>query len=90
MLTQHLLQKKETQSKVVHNGIVCDGCETNPITGIRYKCVVRGDYDLCEKCELRLQPLPHPMLKIRTPQLAPVSVQCEFDTKCGRDQPKAE
>jgi len=51
LLTKHLEQKKQAQAKVVHHGVICDGCDQGPITGIRYKCSVRNDYDLCEKCE---------------------------------------
>jgi len=49
---------------MVHHGITCDGCEINPIVGIRYKCSVLPDYDLCEKCEVT-KGHPHPLLKIR-------------------------
>lgn len=42
------------QQQVVHNGIGCDGCGMKPITGVRYKCSVRKNYDLCSMCEERL------------------------------------
>jgi hypothetical protein len=29
----------------------CDGCETNPIIGQRYRCDTCGNYDLCSACE---------------------------------------
>jgi hypothetical protein len=41
------------QQQVVHNGIKCDGCGVSPIRGIRYKCSVRKNYDLCSLCEER-------------------------------------
>jgi len=53
---------------VSHEGIYCDVCEF-PITGIRYKCSVCRDYDLCEDCERleNVHNIEHPLLKIRTP-----------------------
>lgn len=34
----------------VHHGISCDGCNEYPITGGRYRCNTRPDYDLCRAC----------------------------------------
>ena len=47
MLVRHIQDKREQQSKVVHEGVACDGCKMFPIVGIRYKCSVREDFDLC-------------------------------------------
>ena len=33
-----------------HDGVTCDGCRMSPIQGIRYKCAVRPDFDLCPAC----------------------------------------
>jgi len=54
----------------VHYGVACDGCDMNPITGIRYKCSIRKDFDYCEMCEERLGH-EYPMLKIRKAGGAP-------------------
>ena len=35
----------------VHEGIKCQKCLSEPITGIRYKCLECKDYNLCQKCE---------------------------------------
>ena len=51
LLTKHLEDKKLEQEKVVHHGVACDGCNQDPLTGIRYKCSVRDNYDLCDTCE---------------------------------------
>jgi len=79
LLTKHLEVKKQEQDKIIHEGVCCDGCNLAPITGIRYKCSVRNDYDLCDKCEQRLQPLPYPMIKIRNSKLAPLKIVCKYD-----------
>ena len=36
--------------EIVHENIFCDMCGAAPIKGIRYKCSVCNDFDLCEKC----------------------------------------
>ena len=49
---------KITESKIsmsicntIHNGIKCNNCNKNPIQGIRYKCLICDNYNLCESCE---------------------------------------
>ena len=41
----------------VHKDVFCDGCNTYPIVGIRYKCTVCPNFDLCEKCEPKHTPM---------------------------------
>jgi len=41
-------QKEEPKEQVIHQGITCVVCETRPIEGIRYKCTVRPDFNICE------------------------------------------
>jgi hypothetical protein len=60
-----------TQPHQHRHRAVCDNCHKN-ICGIRYKCSVCPDYDLCSACEeLNLDQLFHPQehyfLKINTP-----------------------
>jgi len=65
--------KSQNEEKPVHNHVVCDECGTNPITGIRYKCAVRENFDLCENCEAaNIQ--PYPMIKIYHPDQAPMAI----------------
>ncbi|MCK5812929.1 MAG: hypothetical protein KAH03_01670 [Cocleimonas sp.] len=35
---------------VKHKSVTCDACKTDGITGIRWKCCVCTDYDLCSPC----------------------------------------
>mmetsp|Transcript_33363 Transcript_33363/g.51165 ORF Transcript_33363/g.51165 Transcript_33363/m.51165 type:complete len:110 (-) Transcript_33363:1219-1548(-) len=74
-LETHHSEKEEVQSTTVHPGIICDNCDANPVVGIRYKCAIRQNYDLCAKCEEKLQPM-YPMLKIRHPSQAPAQLIC--------------
>jgi len=54
------------QNQAVHRGITCDVCDVSPIVGVRYKSVLRADYDLCEECEKDHDP-KDPLIKIKTP-----------------------
>jgi hypothetical protein len=60
-------------SDVRHPRVRCDGCGVRPIIGIRYKCCVRDNFDLCERCE-SATPQPHPMIKIYTPDQSPAAI----------------
>lgn len=42
---------QKLNSTIVHDGIVCDGCEQGPIRGVRYKSFKLMDYDLCLACK---------------------------------------
>lgn len=61
---------QESDGAVVHCGVTCDGCQTSPIKGIRYKCTVCPDFDFCEACENKSEH-EHPFLKITEPQRPP-------------------
>jgi hypothetical protein len=54
----------------VHHGVTCGGCNQTPITGPRYKCSVRHNYDLCATCEAS-EPQPYPMVKFYDPVQRP-------------------
>lgn len=51
---------------IVHQNIICDGCNIGPIIGIRYKCTACHDFDLCENCEEKCNHA-HPLIKIKVP-----------------------
>ena len=52
--------------EVLHKNIICNGCETNPINGIRYKCSYCLDFNYCEACEANKEH-NHPFIKIKLP-----------------------
>lgn len=54
-------------SRTAHPGVVCDGCDKH-IFGIRFKCVVCPNFDLCMTCETKGMHKEHEMLRIATPR----------------------
>jgi len=74
----------------VHLGVTCDGCNTSPITGVRYKCSVCPDYDLCEACEAKgaaVHPAHHALIKIRRSRVHPAAAgdkPAGREGRCGR------
>jgi len=52
----------------IHEGVTCDICLISPIVGIRYKCSVCPDFDLCQECQTTGQhSKDHPLTKIVDP-----------------------
>lgn len=56
----------ESSSESVHRGITCDNCGVHPIVGIRFKSMMKEDYDLCESCESSVG-LDHSFIRFRKP-----------------------
>lgn len=68
-----LPQPPKIEEKVVHPHFICDGCGQDPIEGVRYKCAVCPDFDLCQRCEDKTSH-DHPFLKIKRPSQAPYKI----------------
>lgn len=67
-----------------HYGIRCVGCQAQPIKGIRYKCVICVNYDLCQGCEegnVTSHDVRHPLLKIKIKGDFPQDPAVFFDVK---------
>ncbi|RCH87797.1 ZZ-type zinc finger-containing protein 3, partial [Rhizopus stolonifer] len=72
--------KLEANDLVIHEGYACDGCGTEPIVGVRYKCTVcdvSEQVDLCGQCMEKgtftndHHTLDHPFEAVRTAQPFP-------------------
>jgi hypothetical protein len=62
-----LLKMKVPARSDVHHNVQCDGCSVEPIRGVRYKCLVCRNFDLCSACEAKNQhPADHTLLKLKT------------------------
>jgi hypothetical protein len=73
LMVDYLGKRAADQASQIHDRVSCDGCNVNPIQGIRYKCSSCPNFDLCEKCEAD-KSHPHLFLKIRKPEHAPVFI----------------
>lgn len=73
---QASLSKISEPNKTSHLGFACKICNQAPLLGIRYKCSVCKDYDICEACEdTSAQQHPHPFIKIRNGELNPAFIK---------------
>ena len=79
MFKEYLDAKKADQDSQVHQSIECDACGKNPIQGVRFKCAICPDYDLCEDCEKKGVHPEHAMIKIRKPSMAPAKIVCQMN-----------
>ena len=68
ILESKLYNDIKNNDQPIHNGIKCNICGTNNIRGIRYKCSICDNYNLCEKCEENSNhDDDHILLKLRKP-----------------------
>ena len=72
------IKNLDSNEKKEHPGIYCNQCKEN-VVGVRYQCLVCKDFNFCEKCEnMFKEEHRHAMLKINSPDLCPVSINCSF------------
>lgn len=52
-LSQEVIDSKvvKIEGTTKHEGVKCNGCGSEPITGIRYKCLECFAFNFCGKCE---------------------------------------
>eukprot|EP00831_Metopus_contortus_P043103 TRINITY_DN34620_c0_g1_i1.p1 TRINITY_DN34620_c0_g1~~TRINITY_DN34620_c0_g1_i1.p1 ORF type:complete len:339 (-),score=67.19 TRINITY_DN34620_c0_g1_i1:167-1183(-) len=53
-----------TDPSLVHENVICSICQTCPIVGVRYKCTICDNFNLCESCEEQELHSDHALLKI--------------------------
>lgn len=58
--------KPKIDKSVVHKGIFCDGCKNSLVGMVRFKSLVKVDFDLCESCE-KNGVHPGPMVRFSAP-----------------------
>lgn len=68
-----------------HNSVGCDGCEKLDFEGLRFKCSVCDDYDLCAACKFegrttKKHTTDHPMRMIEAP--SPERLVAAFKGMC--------
>lgn len=62
-------QEESNEPEELHVWVTCDLCGMKPIKGIRYKCSVCPNFDLCENCEAASwKQHNHPFIKLRQSQ----------------------
>lgn len=62
-LTRHSSFLSLSSSSLIHPNVRCTNCNSLPIIGIRYKCQVCSNFNLCSACEARFEH-PHGLLKM--------------------------
>ncbi|XP_016115175.1 E3 ubiquitin-protein ligase MIB2-like [Sinocyclocheilus grahami] len=70
-----LLLYDNAQIGVRHSNIICDSCKKHGIMGMRWKCKVCFDYDLCTQCYMNNKhDLTHTFERFETAHSHPVSL----------------
>lgn len=72
------IEEPQVNAEVVHAHVTCDECHASPIVGVRYKCVVCPDFDVCVNCEAK-STHAHPFLKIKHLHQTPIKIFAVID-----------
>ena len=87
-LKEEFKMKKENEHiDIIHDGIICNGCESECIVGNRYKCAVCPNFDYCEKCVKEHTEHQHPFIKIYHPKMKLASIKAVVDENCPTFNP---
>ena len=67
-IMEDISKKLNINSSNIHPGIFCSNCGMKNIIGIRYKCTMCPNFNLCENCEANTEhDDTHVLLKIKEP-----------------------
>mmetsp|Transcript_19340 Transcript_19340/g.32528 ORF Transcript_19340/g.32528 Transcript_19340/m.32528 type:complete len:676 (+) Transcript_19340:638-2665(+) len=78
--TSHSIREYGT---ITHAGVCCNECGASPVSGARFKCSGRENYDLCEPCEGFVSREPYPTLKIYHPDQYSAGLSVFLEEKGG-------
>jgi hypothetical protein len=85
---EYKMNKNDQAEDIIHDGITCDGCNTEKIVGSRYKCAVCPNFDYCEKClKEHSSDHLHPFIKIYHPKMKLASIKAVVDENCPTYSP---
>jgi len=76
--SQYIINPAYIAPKTEHVGKTCAFCKMSPIIGVRFKCTICNNFDMCEACEAVIEH-KHPKIKYR-----------EIEPKSVGDLPKKE
>lgn len=81
-VSRNLTELKESivphKNHSVHIGVQCESCKCTNLIGMRYKCFICENYNLCEKCEMYSNNIHpgHCFIKLKTPEIMQEIIAC--------------
>ncbi|OCH89566.1 hypothetical protein OBBRIDRAFT_794149 [Obba rivulosa] len=88
LVAYHRAQSLRLPMTPIHGGVTCDACGKNGLVGVRHKCLVCEDFDLCSQCisspSARVNhSASHPLFPIESPGDLRFYVQARDEHLCS-------